>query len=146
MRRVTTGPAPVLACATVLALSGPTLGADLRCTGKTGVNWSGGTAHVIEDLDKTSVLLGPVEFRLDTETGRYRDRRRALGDRASAVGGGTYTIIADGTGDRRYWVGHEMESSYETLRIDLARDPMPFLRAGDEIVEIGTCTGTESAE
>jgi hypothetical protein len=126
----------------VLALSSQARGAELYCLATGTVNWNVSPPHMIVSTENEHGFAGWAEFWVETATGGFRER--TVGSRALYTGGGAYTILANGSDYRQHWVGQIDHGGFESLRIDLTRDPMTFMRANRTgFVEVGTCVETE---
>ena len=128
--------------ALILLLPPPVAAEELYCLVTGSVNWNNSTPHVTLATGDENGAAGWAEFWVDTTSGEWRGR--TIGSRALYSEGGTYTVLADGSGYRQHWVGQIDHGGFESLRLDLKRDPIVFMRADRMgFVETGTCVATE---
>lgn len=119
--------------ATLALAAFPAAGEEHYCLSAGGINWNMGVPQPAD--------ASRFEFWVDTATGEWRGRN--VGSRAMYTDGGTLDIVSDGTAYRAHWVGIEDHGGFESLRIALTRDRMPFIRLDrDGFAEIGTCIPT----
>ena len=130
-----------MALAVALALPAPATAAEHYCLATGSLNWNVSPAHSILATQDEQGFLGWTELWVDTATGDFRER--TVGSAALYSDGGTYSVFSDGTGYRQHWVGQIDHGGFESLRIDLTRDPIVFMRADRMgFVETGTCVET----
>lgn len=123
-----------------LVEAAPAVAVELYCLADAKLNWIV-SPPVLSGPAVTTDRLGQAEFWIDTEAGEWR--YRTIGSRALYSDGGRLTILADGSGYRQHWVGSEDHGGFASLRIDLTRQPIRFLRADrDGFIETGACVET----